>query len=160
MKKYVRPILALISLGAAAQAAEVRVKSPDGKAAIVVTDTGGLSCSVFFAGREVVSKSRFGLVADGVDLGVDIVLGKSFSRKIRESYSMLGGHSQALNSCHETTVSVRSAAGEAYELAVRAYNDGVASRARLAATIRCWVAPALGNSREILAPRKRHTSPD
>ena len=40
---------------------------------------------------------------------------------------------EAQNNCRETTVSVRSAAGEVYELDVRAYNDGVALRARLAA---------------------------
>ena len=46
---------------------------------------------------------------------------------------MFGGHSQATNQCRETTVSVGSAAGGDYELDVRAYNDGVALRARLAA---------------------------
>jgi alpha-glucosidase len=118
---------------AAAQAAEVKVSSPDGKAVIVVTDAGGLSYSVFFDGREVVAKSHFGIVADGVDLGADVKLGKSSSRKIRESYSMFGGHSEALNNCRETTIAIRSTAGEAYDLDARAYNDGVALRARLAA---------------------------
>ena len=46
---------------------------------------------------------------------------------------MFGGHSRAENNCRETTVSVRSAAGETYELDVRAYDDGVALRSRLAA---------------------------
>jgi alpha-glucosidase len=118
---------------AAAQAAEVKVSSPDGKAVIVVTDAGGLSYSVFFDGREVVAKSHFGIVADGVDLGADVKLGKSSSRKIRESYSMFGGHSQANNNYRDITVSVRSAAGEVYDLDARAYNDGVALRTRLAA---------------------------
>ena len=53
--------------------------------------------------------------------------------KIRESYSMFGGHAKANNNCRETTVSIRTAAGENYELDVRAYNDGTALRARLAA---------------------------
>ncbi len=115
------------------QAAEIKVSSPDGKAVIAVTDAGGLSYSVIFDGREVVAKSRFGIVADDVDLGADVKLGKTSSRTIRESYAMFGGHAEAINNCRETTVSVRSAAGENYELDVRAYNDGVALRAQLAA---------------------------
>jgi alpha-glucosidase len=81
----------------------------------------------------VVAKSRFGIIADDVDLGADARLGKTSSHTISESYSMFGGHAEAKNNCRETTVSVRTAAGENYELDVRAYNDGVALRARLAA---------------------------
>jgi alpha-glucosidase len=132
MKKSLPAAILLVSL-CAIHAAEVRVISPDRKIVIAVTDVGGLSYSILFDGREVVSKSRFGIVADGVDLGVDVKLGKSSSRKIRESYEMFGGHSRAENNCSETTVPVRSASGEAYELDVRAYDDGVALRSRLTA---------------------------
>ena len=133
MTKIISSFAALILLVAVGQSAEVKVSSPDQKAVITVTDSGGLSYKVSLDGREVVSQSRFGIVADGVDLGASVTLGKSSSRKMRESYAMFGGHSRAENSCRETTVSVRSANGEAYELDVRAYNDGVALRARLAA---------------------------
>jgi alpha-glucosidase len=134
MRRNLLAITAFISLCAHIPAAEVRIKSPDGKVIIAVTGAGGLSYSVSFDGREVVSKSRFGIVADGADLGADVKLGKSSSRRIRESYSMFGGHSQAENNCRETTISV-SAIGTAYELDVRAYNDGVALRSRLAAKL-------------------------
>jgi alpha-glucosidase len=133
MKRSALAVTTLISLCAAAQAAEVTVSSPGGRAVITVTDIGGLSYSVFLDHREVVARSRFGIVADGIDLGADVTLGKSSSRQIHESYPMLGGHAQALNDCREVIVPVHSAAGEAYELDVRAYNDGVALRARLAA---------------------------
>ena len=133
MKKIVLSCAALVLYVAAVQSAEVKVNSPDRKVVVTVTDNGGLSYNVSFDGREVVSPSRFGIVADDVDLGADVKLGKTSSRKIRESYSMFGGHAKALNYCRETTVSVRSAAGENYELDVRAYNDGMALRARLAA---------------------------
>lgn len=116
------------------QATEIKINSPDGKVGITVTDRGGLSYSVSLDGRDVVSQSRFGIISDGIDLGTDATLGKTFSRRIRESYSMFGGHSRAVNDCRETTVSVRSA-GEVYELDVRAYNDGVALRSRLAAKV-------------------------
>ncbi|MGA2855039.1 MAG: glycoside hydrolase family 97 catalytic domain-containing protein [Verrucomicrobiota bacterium] len=120
------------SAQATAKSVEVKFNSPDGKVVVAVTDAGGLSYAVTFDGREVVAKSRFGIVADGVDLGADAKLGKNSSRKISESYAMFGGHSEAKDNCRETTIAVR-AAGEAYELDVRAYNDGVALRARLAA---------------------------
>lgn len=126
-------LLCLVLSASGANAAEKRLASPDGKAVIAVTDAGGLSYSVFLDGRKVVDKSRFGIVADGVDLGADVMLKKSSSRRIREKYSMFGGHSQADNDCRETTLSVRSAGGETYELDVRAYNDGVALRSRLPA---------------------------
>lgn len=133
MKNTCLAIVTLFSLCALAQAAEVRVKSPDGKVVVAVTDAGGLSYSVFLDGREVVSKSRFGILSDRVDLGADVTLKKSSSRRIREKYSMFGGHSQAYNNCRETTFVIRSVAGEAYELDVRAYDDGVALRSRLSA---------------------------
>jgi alpha-glucosidase len=133
MKANLLSIASLVLLCAAAHAAEIKVSSPDGKAVITVTDAGGLSYSVFFDGREVVSKSRFGIIADGVDLGADVALKKSSSRRIHEKYSMFGGHSEALNYCRETTIAVRGGGGEAYELDVRAYNDGVALRSRLPA---------------------------
>ena len=133
MKKYLLSVTSLVVLCAAAQAAEIKVSSPDGKAVITVTDTGGLSYAVTLDGREVVAESRFGIIADDVDLGADVKLGKTSSSKINESYAMFGGHAEAKNNCRETTVAVRTAAGENYELDVRAYNDGVAMRARLAA---------------------------
>src|ERR1017187_8362336 len=75
---------------ATVQATEIKVSSPDGKAVITVTDAGGLSYSVTFDGREVMAKSRFGIVTDDVDLGADVRLGKTSSRRIRESYAMFG----------------------------------------------------------------------
>ena len=133
MKKYLFSITILTALCATVQAAEIKVSSPDGKAVITVTDTGGLSYAVTLDGREVVAKSRFGIIADDVDLGADVKLGKTSSRRINESYAMFGGHAEAKNNCRETTVAVSTGAGEKYELDVRAYNDGVALRARLAA---------------------------
>jgi alpha-glucosidase len=133
MKTNLLFLSTFILLGATLQAAEIKVNSPDGKAVITVTDAGGLSYTVSLDGREVVGKSRFGIVSDGVDLGADAKLGRSSSHRIREKYSMFGGHSEALNYCRETTIAVRSAAGGAYQLDVRAYNDGVALRSRLPA---------------------------
>jgi alpha-glucosidase len=133
MNKFFPTITMLAGLCATVYAAEIKVGSPDGKAVITVTDSGGLSYTVTLDGREVVTKCRFGIIADDVDLGTDVKLGKSSSHKINESYAMFGGHAEAKNNCLETTVSVRTAAGDNYELDVRAYDDGVALRSRLAA---------------------------
>jgi len=133
MKANVLFVSAVILLSAAVHGAEIKVNSPDGKAVIEVTDAGGLNYTVLFDGREIVSKSRFGIESDGVDLGTNVTVRKSSSRNIRETYSMFGGHPQANNYCHETTLSVRTGGGETYELDVRAYDDGVAFRARLPA---------------------------
>lgn len=133
LTQYFLGFAVLLGFCATASAAEVRAKSPNGKAIIAVTDGGGLSYTVWFDGREVVSKSRFGIIADDVDLGVIVTLGKSASRRIHESYLIFGGHRQALNDCRETIVSIHSASGEAYEVDMRAYDDGVALRARLPA---------------------------
>ncbi len=133
MKIKFLTLVSLISILAVAKGAEIKVKSPDGKIVINVTDTGGLAYSVLLDGREVVAKSRFGIVSDGIDLGADVKLGKSSSQTIRETRPMFGGHTEALNNCRETTVAVRSAAGETYDLDIRAYNDGAALRSRLAA---------------------------
>jgi len=133
MKKLVLSLASLLILSTNVQSSVVNVVSPNGHAVITVTDVGGLSYSVSFDGHEILDKSRFGVIADGVDFGADAKLGKSSSRKIHETYSMFGGHSQAINECRETTISVLNSRGEKYELDVRAYNDGVALRSKLAA---------------------------
>jgi len=132
MKKHILFCATLAFFVANIQSAEVVVKSPDRNVVVTVTDDGGLNYSVAFEGRTVVEKSRFGIIADGVDLGVNATLVKSASHNIRETYAMFGGHSRAENNCNESTVSVRSG-DETYSLDVRAYNDGVALRSRLAA---------------------------
>ena len=53
-------------------ATEIKVKSPDGRAVITVGNSGGLNYSMTFDGREIVGKSRFGIIADDVDLGAEV----------------------------------------------------------------------------------------
>jgi alpha-glucosidase len=133
---FLAPLLgaALVIVGGSVNAANVDVKSPDGKVMVRVDDSGGgLTYSVSLDGRQVVEPSRFGIVTDGADLGGDAKLGATTSRKIHESYAMFGGHSRAENNCRETTISVSATNGESYQLDVRAYNDGVALRSRLPA---------------------------
>ena len=74
------------------------------KSVITVTDSGGFCIfRVILDGHAVVNKSRFGIISDGVDLGAE-ELGKTSSRKINESYAILGAHAKAQNNCRETTI--------------------------------------------------------
>ncbi len=131
MKPAILVVVGVSLVVSAATSAELKIKSLDRKIVVIVTDEGGLSYSVVFDGRTVIDKSRLGIVTDGVDGCAKVTLGKSVSRRIRQTYPMLGGHTRAENLCNETTISVSAATGEAYELDVRAYNDGAALRLRL-----------------------------
>ena len=88
-------ISALMLFCAAIQATEIKVSSPDGKAVITVTDSGGLNYTVTFDGREVVAKSRFGIIADNVDLGRGRQAGQDFlaqdQRVLCHVWRSLGG---------------------------------------------------------------------
>ena len=112
MKKHILFCATLAFFVANIRSAEVVVKSPDRHVIVTVTDDGGLNYSVVFDGRKVVDRSRFGIVADGVDLGMNATLGKSSSHKIRETYAIFGGHSSVENYCRETTISIRNSSSE------------------------------------------------
>ena len=110
-----------------------KVLSPDGKVVITVTDAGGLSYSASLDGREVVAKSRL-------------------RHRCRRRRSRRGCHAgqnliaRSTNRMRCSAVTRRQSIIAAkprwpcaappvktYELDVRAYNDGVALRSRLAA---------------------------
>lgn len=98
---------------------------------VIVSDGAELRYRVLFDGFEIVAPSRFGIVADGVNLGAGVRLGKAAPRQIDETYPLLGGHARATNHCVELTIPVACGSGEPYELDVRAYDDGAALRSRL-----------------------------
>jgi hypothetical protein len=91
VKKQIFSFITLALFVVNAQSVEIVVKSPDRKVVATVTDAGALSYSVSLDGRDVVRKSRFGIVSDGVDLCANVTLGKSASHTIRETYAMFGG---------------------------------------------------------------------
>lgn len=133
MEKLVTTIIGIALLSATTVAADVVVKSPDKKLQVVISDGTGLRYQVKFDGRVVLDWSRFGIVADGVDLGENVKLGKPRSRTIKERYPVFGVHAWAINHCKHVTIPVETDRGETYQLDVRAYNDGAALRIRVAA---------------------------
>ena len=112
----------------------ITVKSPDGK--IVVDINKGADSKLYYKikanDKEIITPSRLGIVSDNVDLGSGIKFISAESQKIDETYPMFGIHSKAINQCNATTVEIQSA-GEKWFLDVRAYDDGIGIRCRLAA---------------------------
>jgi alpha-glucosidase len=111
---------------------KVELKSPDGKVIATVSTSGGhLNYAVKFHGQTVLETSALGVTIDGKDLGRDTKLaGKPATKKINETYPMLGNHPLALNRCNATAVPLSSGTAT-WLLEVRMFNDGVAYRYRV-----------------------------
>ncbi|NLX25922.1 MAG: glycoside hydrolase family 97 protein [Lentisphaerae bacterium] len=112
----------------------VSVSSPDKSIKISVQSNaeGQLTWMVVRKDKTIVAESPLGLTVDGIDIGKAVTLGKPQSRKINETYPVFGNHSKAVNRCTETVIPVTCAGGLEYLLDVRAYDDGVAVRYRIA----------------------------
>lgn len=112
----------------------ITVKSPDGK--IRVDINRGTDSKLYYKieanGKEIITPSRLGIVSDNFDLGSDFRFGPSESKRINETYPVFGIHNKAINSCNTVTVEIQTA-GEKWFLDVRAFNDGIGIRSRLAA---------------------------
>jgi alpha-glucosidase len=112
----------------------IAVKSPDGK--IRVDINRGPDSKLYYKietnGKEIIAPSRLGIVSDNVDLGFDFRFGPVESNRIDETYHVFGIHSKAINRCNTTTIEIQTA-GEKWFLDVRAYDDGIGIRCRLAA---------------------------
>jgi alpha-glucosidase len=110
------------------------LKSPDGKIKVEVSK--GPDSKLYYKieadGKEIVSSSRFGIISDNADLGSDFSFGQPELKKIDESYPMFGVHSKAINRCNTLTVEIKSAP-EKWYLDIRAYDEGIGIRCRLAA---------------------------
>ena len=84
-------VAALIFVAASAEAAEMMVKLPEYDAVVTVMDDGGLSCTVAFNGREVVAKSRCGIIADEVGLGANVTLKQASTHTTHRTTLTVGG---------------------------------------------------------------------
>ena len=124
----------LAGIAHAADAKSVIVTSPDGTIEVEVqTDaTGQLTWSTRRQDSTVLAAAPLGLTVDGHNLGQSVTLGTPRTRTIDEQYPMWGNHAVAVNHCHEAVIPVACADGMAYELEVRAFNDGAAVRTRVA----------------------------
>ena len=112
----------------------IKVKSPNGKTCVelkIDNDT-KLYYQISVDGSKIISWSRFGIVADGADLGSNIRFGVPKTHIINETYSVFGVHANAINNCNETIIPIEKKS-ESYFLDVRAYDTGIALRCRLTA---------------------------
>ena len=116
------------------------VASPDGRLRLEVglVDEGGKAVprySVAFDGKPVALPSRLGLdLADGTRLGADSIVEGISPREVSEGFDVLGGKRSRVEARgREAVVSLRErgASGRAWEVVLRAYDDGVALRYRL-----------------------------
>ena len=107
----------------------LRLASPDGEVEVrVFTENGRLFCTAKQGGEEALAPSPLGVVADGVDLGLNVsASSQAETEKIDESYPLFGNHANARNRAVEATLPLE-ASGKRYTLFVRAYDDGMAVR--------------------------------
>ncbi|MEY3896248.1 MAG: hypothetical protein RLZZ214_1768, partial [Verrucomicrobiota bacterium] len=134
-KSLLTGLLLTACICATANAAPSFVASPDGKIKIHLLDDApaGLSYQIEMDGKTVVASSRLGIRSDGKDLGSNARLGSPVARRIDETYPLRGVKSTAVNRANEAIFEVTSDGRESYQLEVRAYDDGVATRLRLPA---------------------------
>ena len=130
------PLLGLCFLvvpanGTAAES--VALKSPDGKVQVAVLPGERLRYAVKFGESTVVEPSALGLTLDGKDLGETVAFrGKAEIKEINESYKTRGVHATARNRCRSAVIPLSGGeAKKAWQLEVRAYDDGVAYRYRV-----------------------------
>src|SRR3569833_3057772 len=135
VRRWILPAICLLS-GAVSQqifAAELTLKSPDGKIAVTVRDGNHLNYSVTFRGKPVIAPSAMGITVEGADTGANALFsGKAVRTEINERYGVLGVHKIATNHCNSWVIPVTNAgAKNSWQLLVRVFNDGVANRYRL-----------------------------
>lgn len=113
------------------QAAELRVKSPDGKVVALLNDGARLSYAVEFRRQAALEMSALGIAVDDQDLGQNSAFsGKPEFSTFKETYPTRGVHPVAVNHYRAATIPVRSGTVN-WQLEVRVYDDGVAYRYRV-----------------------------
>jgi alpha-glucosidase len=107
------------------------LKSPDGKITAAIQGGAHLHYMVLFHGKPAVEDSPIGIIINGKDLGGDALFtGRPRTAEINESYPVTGVHATAINHCLATVIPIASD-GQAWQLEVRIFNDGVAFRYRV-----------------------------
>ena len=130
--RWILPAVCLLSGGVLnpASAAELTLKSPDGKIVVTVQDGSHLNYSVKFRGKPIIAPSAMGVTVDDQDLGTTALFaGKPVITEINEQYSVLGVHKTATNHCLAAVIPMMCGGGKTpWQLMVRVFNDGVAYR--------------------------------
>jgi len=126
--------LALIAPTAQCDATTIRVKSPNGRNAIVLsTRYGAVDFEVARDGKVLFGPSPLGLILENADLfdGVNRIV-EQIPREIDESFPLYWGKTKTVEDrCSTSTVTFDNFAGIQWQVEVRAYDDGVAFRYRI-----------------------------
>ena len=115
----------------AATAPSFRLTSPNGTVVFELSsaDPARLSWQATLRGQPVIERSPLGIVVDGIDLSDGVEIGKVESYRARRTYPWRGVHAEATDHFRGARVTVRHVAtGTAYQVDVRAYDDGIAFR--------------------------------
>jgi alpha-glucosidase len=117
---------------------QINLASPKGGLEIAIYTGGGsqLQYDVSVKHSAVIETSSLGITIDGIDLGSGCVAGDPCLQTVLETYPTRGWHAKAVNHYNELKLPLsHEASGTAYELEIRAYEDGAAYR---------YVAPGKG----------------
>lgn len=122
----------VMSVSAGGFAQNVKLRSPDGKLELRLTDQAGLSYSVTMDGIAVILDSKLHLeTADGTMLGQDVrIVSKKTSPSRTTWKPVVGSRSNIIDHYRQLTVRLKQNNGleQEYALQFRAYNDGIAFR--------------------------------
>ena len=108
----------------------VVVASPDGGVKFTLaSNPERLTFHVSLGDKPVIEPSGIRLVIDGLDFGAGVVFQKTERSEVNETYPWVGAHSKAVNRCNVAVISFQhDLAAAAFQLEVRAFNDGAAYR--------------------------------
>jgi alpha-glucosidase len=116
-------------------AREASIKSPDGRIAVVVSDSNGLSYHVTAQGKTVLAESQLGLdFAGGFSFGRKTEIVKTAEKENDSSWENAFGPRRAMRDhCRELTLNLQEKADapSRFNLIVRAYDNGIAFRYEL-----------------------------
>lgn len=106
------------------------VSSPDGQMEITVQQNKELCYTVKYGNTVAIEPSRLGLVFENREIGDGAqLISVSNPQEIKESYELKAGKQlKNVNHCMERTLTFKNKAGMAFDIQLRAYNDGVAFR--------------------------------
>jgi alpha-glucosidase len=115
---------------------QATITSPDGRLAVVVTVEGGIaSYTASLEGREVLRKSRLGVVREDADLSQDLAVTASYGQRVAQLEKIEDVYDLAtikrrhnVYRANRRVVEVQSAKGARMDIEVQVSNDGFAFR--------------------------------
>lgn len=105
------------------------VKSPDGAIAFkLYPHAGQLHFMVTHQGRAVIASSPLDLSIDGISVTKNVTVVKTDRYTRKETYPVMGSHSQAVDHCNGAVVNLNGTGGINSNIDIRVFNDGAAFR--------------------------------